>query len=159
MSDLIAVMHKGVVQQFGTPEDVYKRPANLFVAGFIGSPPMNFLEGDVEGSRFKIGEAALPLPPLNSAKASGSAAVIGVRPQDLSLMESGGPDALAGRVSLVELLGSEKLVEVKISDRKRISVQVRADSQVGLGENVHVGFDAQSIHDFDKKTEQSLLAR
>lgn len=159
MSDLIAVMHKGVVQQFGTPEDVYKRPANLFVAGFIGSPPMNFLEGDVEGSRFKIGEAALPLPPLNSAKASGSAAVIGVRPQDLSLMESGGPDALAGRVSLVELLGSEKLVEVQISDRKRISVQVRADSQVGLGENVHVGFDAQSIHVFDKKTEQSLLAR
>ena len=158
MSDLIAVMHKGVVQQFGTPEDVYKRPANLFVAGFIGSPPMNFLEGDVEGGRFKIGEAALPLPSLDSAKATGSAAVIGVRPQDLSLMTSAGPDALAGRVSLVELLGSEKLVEVQISDRKRISVQVRADSQVGLGENVHVGFDAQSIHVFDKQTEQSLLA-
>ena len=157
MSDLIAVMHKGVVQQFGTPEEVYSRPANLFVAGFIGSPPMNFLEGAIDSGRFRIGEAALPLPPLIGGIAPGLEAVIGVRPQNLSLVASAGANALAGVVSLVELLGSEKLVEVQIADRKRISVQVRADAQVRLGENVHVGFDTQSVHVFDKRTEQSVL--
>jgi ABC-type sugar transport system ATPase subunit len=60
MSDLIAVMHKGVLQQFGTPEDVYKRPAKSSSPGLSGVRQMNFLEGDVEGSRFKIGEVALP---------------------------------------------------------------------------------------------------
>lgn len=158
MSDLIAVMHKGVVQQFGTPEEVYSRPANLFVAGFIGSPPMNFLDGVISQGRFKVGEAALPLPSLTSGTASSLNAVLGIRPQDLCLVASAGPDALAGTVSLVELLGSEKLIEVQISDRKRISVQVRAEFQVSLGESVHVGFDAQSVHVFDKRTEQSLLA-
>jgi ABC-type sugar transport system ATPase subunit len=158
MSDLIAVMHKGVVQQFGTPAEVYSRPANLFVAGFIGSPPMNFLDGEISHGRFKVGEAALPLPPLTSGTANLDA-VLGVRPQDLTLVAVAGPDALAGTVSLVELLGSEKLVEVQISDRKRISVQVRAESQVNLGDKVYVGFDAQSVHVFDRRTEQSLLAR
>jgi len=119
---------------------------------------MNFLEGTIDSGRFRIGEAALPLPPLADGIAHGLDAVIGVRPQDLNLVASAGPNALAGRVSLVELLGSEKLVEVMVSDRTRISVQVRAESQVGLGENVHVGFDAQSVHVFDKRTEQSLLA-
>jgi len=157
MSDLIAVMHKGVVQQFGTPEEVYSRPANLFVAGFIGSPPMNFLEGEVSHGRFKVGEAALPLPLLTCGSASLDA-VLGVRPQDLSLVASASPNALPGTVSLVELLGSEKLIEVQVSDRKRISVQVRAESQVNLGDKVHVGFDAQSVHIFDKRTEHSLLA-
>ena len=57
----------------------------------------------------------------------------------------------------MELLGSEKLIEVQIADRKRISVQVRADAEVRLGENVHVGFDTPSVHVFDKRTEQSLL--
>jgi len=158
MSDLIAVMHKGRVQQFGTPEDVYSRPANLFVAGFIGSPPMNFLDGEIDHGRFRIGEATLSLPPLIGGAAAGREAVIGVRPQDLSIVASAGPDALAGTVSLVELLGSEKLVEVQLSDRKRISVQVRAATQVGLGDKVHVGFSAPNIHVFDKRTEQSLLA-
>jgi len=158
MSDLIAVMHKGRVQQFGTPEDVYRRPANLFVAGFIGSPPMNFLEGEIDHERFKVGEAALPLPPLTGGIAQRLDAVLGVRPQDLSLVDSAGSDALAGTVSLVELLGSEKLIEVQIADRKRISVQVRAATQVSLGENVHVRLSPQSVHVFDKRTEQSLLA-
>ncbi len=156
MSDLIAVMHKGVVQQFGTPEEVYSRPANLFVAGFIGSPPMNFLEGRIDGGRFRIGEVALPLPALMGA--SSPDAIMGVRPQDLSLVSSANPDSLAGTVSLVELLGSEKLVEVQISDRKRVSVQVRAETQVNLGDTVHVGFDARRVHVFDKQTEQSILA-
>jgi ABC-type sugar transport system ATPase subunit len=157
MSDLIAVMHKGVVQQFGTPEEVYSRPANLFVAGFIGSPPMNFLEGTTDSGRFRIGETALSLPPLTRGIAPGLDVVIGVRPQNLSFVASAGPNALAGIVSLVELLGSEKLIEVQIADKKRISVQVSADSKIRLGENVHVGFGTPSVHVFDKRTEQSLL--
>ena len=114
-------------------------------------------EGAIDSGRFRIGEAALPLPPLIGGIAPGLEAVIGVRPQNLSLVASAGANALAGIVSLVELLGSEKLVEVQIADRKRISVQVRADAQVRLGENVHVGFDTQSVHVFDKRTEQSVL--
>lgn len=150
MSDLIAVMHHGVVQQFGTPAEIYSKPANLFVAGFIGSPPMNFLEGEIGNSRFAFGAASLPLPPL-SAGVNARKAILGVRPQDLSPAQAAGQDTITGTVSLVELLGSEKLVEVQLQNQKRISIQVRADTAVEMGAPFHLRFDPQRMHLFDKE--------
>src|SRR5918995_22534 len=123
MSDLIAVMHAGVVQQFGTPAEVYGRPANLFVAGFIGSPPMNFLDGVLvvtgKGLAFSSPDVTMPLPPLHDDLAAGQNVVLGVRPKDLDLANDGDPGAARGRVWVVELLGSEKLVEVQLAERRR----------------------------------------
>jgi ABC-type sugar transport system ATPase subunit len=160
MSDLIAVMHGGIVQQFGTPAEVYSQPANLFVAGFIGSPPMNFLGGAIAaadgGPAFSSPNLILPLPRFPEAVEPGRKAVLGVRPQDLELVSAGVPDAAQGRVWVVELLGSEKLVEVELADRCRITVQVRADTPVTVDDMMGVRFDPQRVHIFDAESGGAL---
>lgn len=155
MSDLIAVMHQGVVQQFGTPAEVYGKPANLFVAGFIGSPPMNFLSGVIEHGRFAVGEARLPLSTFTQGH-SAREAIMGVRPQDLSRALSSGADTLSGIVSLIELLGSEKLIEVTLPGETRLNVQVRADAEVEMGSAFHVAFDPLRLHVFEAQTGQAI---
>ncbi len=162
MSDMIAVMHGGIVQQFGTPAEVYGRPANLFVAGFIGSPPMNFVTGTLGGGgqpAFASPDFTLALPDAPRNAAAGRETVLGVRPQDLTLV----PDAMApatarGRVWVVELLGSEKLVEVTLGERRRMTVQVRADTDVKIDDPVGVQLDPQRVHLFDAKSGIALRA-
>jgi ABC-type sugar transport system ATPase subunit len=159
MSDLIAVMHGGVVQQFGTPAEVYNRPANLFVAGFIGSPPMNFINGTLvdSGPQFAFAgpDVTLPLAKLENGTA-GAEVVLGVRPQDLELVGTEDGAMMRGRVWVVELLGSEKLVEVELSDKRRIIVQVRADRPVRVDELVGVRLNAKSVHIFDARKGRTL---
>jgi len=156
MSDLIAVMHGGIVQQFGTPAEVYGKPANLFVAGFIGSPPMNFITGTLasEGDRpaFSSPELTLPLAPGAAKGSPGRDIVLGVRPQDLTLVGEQEPASIRGRVWVVELLGSEKLVEVTIGERRRMTVQVRADTAVNVDDVVGVRVDPQRVHLFDAQS-------
>jgi ABC-type sugar transport system ATPase subunit len=152
MSDMIAVMHAGVVQQFGTPAEVYGRPANLFVAGFIGSPPMNLIAGQLGGSdppTFNAPGLSLPLSDAAQVRGSVRDVVLGIRPQDVALAGEGEPAALRGRVWVVELLGSEKLVEVSYGERSRLTVQVRAETNVNVDDEVSVRFDTQRTHLFD----------
>lgn len=162
MSDLIAVMHNGIVQQFGTPEEVYNQPANLFVAGFIGSPPMNFLNGTLSnaasGPTFEGSGLALPLS-RSFGNSPAPDITLGVRPQDLELTCEHTPGTVQGKVWVVELLGSEKLVEVELADRRRVTVQVRADHEVGIDEIVAVRFDPKRIHLFDTNSGSRLYAR
>jgi ABC-type sugar transport system ATPase subunit len=159
MSDLIAVMHEGVVQQFATPAEIYRKPANLFVAGFIGSPPMNFLRGTLVTERdhsfLQTGEVKVPLPALPSS-ADGKEIVLGVRPQDLTLVPAGAPAALRGSVWVVELIGSEKLVEVELEDKRRLTVQVRADVAVEVNESANIVIDPARIHLFDAASGASI---
>jgi ABC-type sugar transport system ATPase subunit len=140
-------MHAGIVQQFGTPDEVYRRPANLFVAGFIGSPPMNFLDGTLTetsgGLAFSSPDMTLPLPPLRDDVSQGRKVVLGVRPQDVELVADSEPNAARGRVWVVELLGSEKLVEVELGERRRITVQVRAATEVQIDDSVGVRLSPQ----------------
>jgi ABC-type sugar transport system ATPase subunit len=159
MSDLIAVMHGGIVQQFGSPAEVYNRPANLFVAGFIGSPPMNFLHGTLVTSGTQLAfsgpDLTIPLPDLRDGVA-GREVVLGVRPQDLTLVGWQDRPAARGRVWVVELVGSEKLVEVELGERRRVTVQVRADRPVNVDEPVGVLLDPRSVHIFDAKDGRAL---
>jgi ABC-type sugar transport system ATPase subunit len=115
MSDYIAVMNAGVVQQFGTPAEVYNSPGNLFVAGFIGNPPMNFLEGQIEnsgaGPAFRTRDFVLPLPQLSARSAGARKVILGVRPQDVAVAVGNPENALPGTVWMTELVGSEKLVD------------------------------------------------
>jgi ABC-type sugar transport system ATPase subunit len=155
MSDLVAVMHQGVVQQFGTPAEVYSQPANRFVAGFIGSPPMNFLDGALNNGRIEVGAGKLGLPKLICGGIV--KVVLGIRPQDLQIVPAADSDTLPGKVSLIELLGSEKLVEVEL-ETARVNVQVRADFEVAEKSSIHVRFDPQRLHVFDAETGQAIRA-
>ncbi len=117
LGDRIAVMSAGHLQQVDTPMGLYERPANLFVAGFIGSPPMNLISGMVEvgqgGRVFRSanGDVALPLAD-SSGIPSGTAVTLGLRPEALALEGADAP--IQGRVDLVEPLGSETLVHVDV---------------------------------------------
>ncbi|MGE0338911.1 MAG: ABC transporter ATP-binding protein [Xanthobacteraceae bacterium] len=155
MSDLVAVMHQGVVQQFGTPAEVYSQPANRFVAGFIGSPPMNFVTAARRGNEAEVGGGMLSLPPLLG---DAETVVIGVRPQDLEIVSAAGTNRLKGKVSLIELLGSEKLVEVDLVG-SRVQVQVRADFPVTEQSEVFVQFSSERLHVFDSESGQSIVKR
>lgn len=150
MSDRIAVMHAGIVQQFATPEQIYRHPANLFVAGFIGSPPMNFLRG--------VDPTKLPVANLDRfARANlGVGLVAGIRPQDIRLSLTAVPGAMEGEVQMVQLLGPEKMVEVGAGGNV-LAVIVDADLKVDIGQRAWLTFDADRLHLFDAKTEESVL--
>jgi multiple sugar transport system ATP-binding protein len=111
MADKIVVMNGGHVEQFGAPLELYDRPVNLFVAGFIGSPAMNFVRGHIEGGVFRSGAITLPLPPTLKQAPAGPV-VYGVRPEHWRL----DPDGVAVTVQVVEPTGSETQVICKLGD-------------------------------------------
>jgi ABC-type sugar transport system ATPase subunit len=162
MSDIIAVINEGGVQQFATPAEIYSRPANLFVAGFVGSPPMNFVEGTLsrlDGAFLVTPHFRVRLPSAFSAAldrlGEGERLVLGIRPQDIALV-AGTADSIPGRVWLVELLGSEKLVDIETGPKQRFTVQVRADSLVAIDQTVGLLFDPMKIHVFLPDTGAAL---
>ena len=136
MGDRVAVLKDGLLQQLGTPEEIYTRPTNLFVAGFIGSPAMNIYEGALsgDGDELRLGSQTLLLPAAVAGDPAleayrGSKMVVGIRPEDLpdaalaGQPTPGGPgQRLRGQVELVEELGSEKYVHFRI-DAARVGVQ------------------------------------
>jgi ABC-type sugar transport system ATPase subunit len=161
MSDRIAVMDKGEVQQFASPAEVYNRPANLFVAGFIGSPPMNFLGGATLQAgelRLDCGQGqSIPIARWPLAGHEPRGVVLGVRPQDVGVHTSATQHSIAADVSLVQLLGSEKLVDCNFGQNGRLTAQVKADSALETGQNVWISFDAQKLHVFDPVSGRNLL--
>jgi multiple sugar transport system ATP-binding protein len=153
MSDRIAVMNDGVLQQLGTPDEVYHRPVNLFVAGFMGSPPMNLLEGEVAASgdhlTLTAAGAALPLPvELGPALRRGPAQVtLGVRPESVLLQRGPEGAGIPGTVYVIEPLGSDQFVTVKVGEWL-IKARTDPDFRVKPGDPVRVQFMAHRLHCF-----------
>ena len=113
MGTMIALMRDGVVQQFGTPREIYLNPANTFVARFIGTPPMNLIEARIERGSLRIGEGTFALPPQLAALASGDQHVlVGIRPNAFTI--AAGEQTLAGKVALVEHVGAESVIDVRL---------------------------------------------
>jgi multiple sugar transport system ATP-binding protein len=156
MSDYIAVLDGGIVQQFGTPADVYAAPANLFVAGFIGNPPMNLLPCRValrNGSLFATNEdIEIEIAHFSGQVAPEQEVVLGIRPQDLALTTETAASTASGRVWVVELVGSEKLVDVDFGNKRRLIVQTRADTPVREEDSVRVRVPSERVHLFDRQT-------
>ncbi len=145
MADKIVVMQGGRIEQVGAPLELYDRPANTFVAAFIGSPSMNMIAGVVQGGAVRAGEALLPLPP-GMPVAEGREVIYGVRPENLGLSETG----IKGTVAVVEPTGSETHVVVRIEGREltavfRDRVSLRPGQAVTLAPT-----DAAGVHLFDK---------
>ena len=145
----IAVMKGGVVQQLGTPDDIYNRPANTYVATFIGSPTMNLLRGAATGGQFGIQGAALNLaPPALSA----NEVLLGVRPEHLVMQDSA---PWRGKVSGVEPTGPDTYVMV---DTAAGSVTLRTDAQTRVqpGDSVGLAVEPANAHWFDASSENRL---
>ncbi|MBO0942918.1 ABC transporter ATP-binding protein [Acidovorax temperans] len=144
----IAVMKGGVVQQLGTPDDIYNRPANTYVATFIGSPTMNLLRGAATGGQFGIQGAALNL----AAPASANEVLLGVRPEHLVMNDSA---PWRGKVSVVEPTGPDTYVVV---DTAAGSVTLRTDAQTRVqpGDSVGLAVEPANAHWFDASSENRL---
>src|SRR5262245_16254154 len=159
MADQVAVMDQGVLQQVGTPDDLYERPANLFVAQFIGEPPMNLLPGRLERRadghvlHGPIGALALPeaaAPPLEDR--AGPDVVVGVRAEHLRLSDAAsGSPGLPGAVSFREPRGDSDVVLVEIgrSGASHLAVEVEPSTRWREGDQVRVGFADVRLHVFD----------
>ena len=151
LADRIAVMDRGRLLQLGTPDDLYHRPVNLFVAQFIGSPPMNVLDAEIrDGALVAEGGWRLPLPRRVDAKTVS----IGIRPEAIDLAESSA-DAQAAEVLVSEPLGSETIVDVKVGSSL---VKVRAAPEVRPepGSRVHLHVDPRAVRLFDSVTGNAL---
>ncbi|MFN8522650.1 MAG: sn-glycerol-3-phosphate ABC transporter ATP-binding protein UgpC [Chloroflexota bacterium] len=166
MGHRIAVMRDGILQQLDTPQTLYDRPANMFVAGFIGSPAMNFFDGKLGGSESEMhvenGTLKLPVPggKTNQLKAAlGRDVSFGIRPEDIH-HTSERPNAPASQrasveVEVVEPLGSEQFVYLRAGSAE-FTARMPARATVTPGEKLDVVFDTDKMHVFDKQTEQAL---
>jgi multiple sugar transport system ATP-binding protein len=151
MADKIVVMHDGVVEQVGAPLELYDRPANLFVAGFIGSPAMNCMRGRIESEAFvtdtglRLSMAAAP------AGSEGRPAIYGVRPEHFRLS----PNGIPFEVVVVEPTGSETQVVAKASGQEVICV-FRERIRANPGEIIHIEPDPDLVHLFDEQSGRRL---
>jgi len=166
MGDRICIMNQGEVVQIGSPLEVYRRPADTFVARFLGSPPMNLLAARLEGAdgalRLRLGETSFALPPALSApltRHAGRAVTLGVRPEDLYEALPPGLQgrtvALPVRVDAVEPLGAETLLVLSFGGVELIA-RIGRDTGLRGGDRVEINLDASTLHLFDPRTGAAL---
>jgi multiple sugar transport system ATP-binding protein len=141
----VALIDKGVLQQLDTPARIYSEPANLFVAGFIGSPPMNFLSGTLSNGRFETEGLSLAI----GVKHDG-AATLGVRPEECSLVAPG-EGVGRGRIYSVELIGDHSLVTLNIGEQQMV-VKVSNMFSGEIGAEVGLKLNAERVYLFDPQS-------
>jgi multiple sugar transport system ATP-binding protein len=151
MADRIVVMHDGLIEQIGTPLELFDQPRNLFVAQFIGSPAMNMFAGTLQGGAVEALGARWPLPALTAAGSQGQAVQYGIRPTDLALAAGG----IAARVVVVEPTGAETELLLDIGGQQVVLV-MHGRTDVQPDQTVHLAVDAQKAHAFDAATGQRL---
>ena len=152
----IVVLEAGIVQQVGSPEEIYDRPANTFVADFMGSPAMNLLDARVErdgnGAALLFeGGGRVGLPGDMSARLSGNQVIVGIRPEALALADAGGPDTVLGTVTLVENAGSDSYVVAEVGE-KPVTARLPGRTHLALGETAHLMIDPRRLTFFDAET-------
>jgi multiple sugar transport system ATP-binding protein len=129
MADRIVVLNKGVIEQVGSPLDLYNNPNSVFVAGFIGSPKMNLISG--------------------ALAAKHNASTVGIRPEHIAMQADGGD--LRGTVVLTEHLGSDSFLHVDCGEAGRLTVRASGDDTRKPGDAVSLAFDPARIHRFDSQ--------
>lgn len=155
MADKIAVMNRGLIEQFAAPQEIYDRPASMFVADFIGSPPMNFLPvcaGLPKGARsLRVNGATIPIPEIREDVAVGDLA-LGVRPEHIRFEES---SALRGAVFGAEYLGTTQIVTVT-TEHGLVKARLPASMPVKTGESVGLAFRGERLSLFDKASGRAI---
>ena len=171
LGDRIVIMRDGFIQQIGTPQDVFDHPANLFVAGFIGTPQMNFFDAKLqkEGDRYfaSVHGAKIALPEDKQATLKGKNVVpqdiiLGIRPDHI-VLSAESEAAIPATVDVTELMGSTIHMHVKIADKDAIvilpTIDLSTEQRTGFnyGSTVNITFGGNVVHMFSKETEQNLL--
>ena len=155
LADKIVVLNSGYVQQIGAPMELYHKPDNLFVAGFLGAPSMNFLDvevvsRDTDKARIRSDTVAeFAAPAWREGVGEGGRATLGIRPQDLRPVTSGG--ILEGNVTLSERLGTETVADVALKDGTRVLVSLGEDYIFEPGGPITLGFDPERSHLFEPR--------
>ena len=163
LGDRIVVLHNGIIQQQGSAEELYKKPVNKFVAGFLGSPPMNFFDGTVaekDGSLMVTGDGySLPLPDAFRARLEGRSSkevVIGIRPSAFTHMTEGQNGVqLDLPVILSEYIGSQSVIVSRLGGQQ-ILIEIGSDTPLGANEILKFTVDPKSIYLFDSQNETAL---
>ena len=161
MASRIVVMKDGYIQQVGAPKDIYDNPDNLFVGGFIGTPPMNFIEGKVtkgyfvgQGVKVKVVDEKIAL--LKENRFLDKNIIMGIRPEEIhddERMKSQLKDSLViFKVDVAELLGSETHVHAKVGDSDFVA-KVSARADIKIGDDIELAFDMNKVHFFDPENE------
>jgi len=159
LADRIAIMKGGRIMQLGTPDEIYNRPQNRYVADFIGSPSMNFFEGNLMNAEFSAGALKLPMNDyrfLNGGASNGET-TIGIRPEHVVTGELVGRASVqtSVKVNLVEPMGSDTLIYADLAG-DQIRIRMDGHSKVRSGDDLPIGIDALRASLFDKKSEMRL---
>lgn len=166
MADRIAVMDFGVLQQYGTPNEIYRKPINKFVANFVGSPKMNFVNCwfRVEGEKAFLQSDDFINSKLDVAsfkseiekKSTSDKLILGVRPEHIHLLDHPDENSLPAKISIFEPLGSKTIVHLQ-TDKSIIQAVARPDYRPTIGDKKWISFDRDNIHIFDAKTEIAII--
>jgi multiple sugar transport system ATP-binding protein len=156
LGDRVAVMRDGRVAQLGPPLDVYDRPADRFVGGFLGSPPMNFFPATVDGGRLAVGEASMPAPE-HAAAWAGRAVVVGVRAENIQVATDPSEGWMTATVEVVEPTGAAVLLTVRLADHQ-LKVQAPATFVTAPDAKVHLQCPAAALRLYDPDTGLTLAS-
>ena len=152
LADRVAVMDNGIISQLDTPERIYNDPDNLFVAGFIGSPSMNLLEGNMEEGKFLHSGFS-----VKTGFGSNQYVTLGIRPEDLELTSAENADC-SGRVYSFELTGESTFVTVQLAD-DRLIIRGPNEYRVGIDETVGIRFNPEKCYLFDSESKQRIRSK
>jgi len=160
LADRIVVMNDGRLQQVGTPLEVYSKPANIFVAGFIGTPAMNFIDGQIKDSHFIAPGIDLTLSPEQLASLNGyhgKDIVLGIRPEHCTLTPNGtSGDRISGEIYIKEYLGNYTLFHLDIGGKTYYAARLKAHISKTLGDSLEIYPDVSNAHFFDTNTGERL---
>jgi multiple sugar transport system ATP-binding protein len=160
MGNRIAIMNDGVLQQTGTPDEIYFHPSNLFVAGFIGSPPANFFDCKLTGDALDCTQFVYRLPKVLAEAVGKSPAeeyVLGVRPQDINVFRNATKKEgyIRAFVEVTEPIGDQIILDLRIGEYL-VKAVVAPSFKAEVGEELWISFEADKIHVFDNKTGKTL---
>lgn len=164
MATRLVVMKDGIIQQVGAPKDVYEKPENVFVGGFIGSPAMNFLNGKLENGFIKIGDQSIAIPEgkmklLRDQGYVGKEIILGIRPEDFHdeplFIESSPETRMNAHIEVAELMGAEFMLYSSLGGQDFVA-RVDARTIVQAGDNLEMALDMNKAHFFDVETEQRI---
>jgi multiple sugar transport system ATP-binding protein len=149
MADKIVVMHDGVIEQIGAPLELYDRPANRFVAGFIGSPAMNFIDGRLEDGRLAFPSGTVLSLDVRPSAPVGAKLTYGIRPEHLQLTLAGATGSIPATVAVIEPTGSDTTLIVK-AEGGNLTVVLRERCVLRPGETIALKPAARQAHLFDE---------